>query len=173
MINLQPITWDNMEYIIDLKVEDTQKNFVATNSDSLADAYVAQNQDPHPATTFAIYNDDELVGFSMTGYFVGENTELAKSKPGGNTSNEYTEDDSPCYYFWRFMIDKRFQGKGYGRAALVQILNYLKTKPQGDAEYVFTSIEPGNDVAGKLYESLGFKKDGRILEGEEVMKMRL
>ena len=172
MINLRPITWDNMGVIIeDLRVDDAQKNFVATNSDSLADAYVAQNQDPFPATTFAIYNDDEPVGFSMTGYFVGKGSELAK--PNGNTSNEYTGDDSPCYFFWRFMIDKRFQGKGYGKAALEQILNYLRTKPQGEAEHVYTSIEPANEGARKLYKSFGFEEDGRVIEGEEVMKMKL
>jgi len=171
MINLRPITWGNMGAVIDLKVDDAQKNFVATNSDSLADAYVAQNQDTYPATTFAIYNNDELVGFSMTGYFVGKGSGLAK--PHGNTSNEYTGDDSPCYFFWRFMVDKKFQGKGYGKAALAQILDYLRTKPQGDAEYVFTSIEPENEVARKLYKSFGFEEDGRVIEGEEVMKLKL
>jgi len=162
-----------MEAILDLKVDDTQKNFVATNSDSLADAYVAQNQDPHPATTFAIYYGEEPVGFSMTARFVGKDSESAKARPQGNTSCEYTKDNSPCYFFWRFMIDKKYQGKGYGKAALAQILDYLKTKPQGDAEYVYTSIEPANEVARKLYKSFGFEEDGNVVEGEEVMKMKL
>ena len=173
MINLRPITWDNMEAILGLEVDDAQKNFVATNSDSLADAYVAQNQDPHPPTTFAIYKDDEPIGFSMTAHFVGKDSECAKSRPQGNNSYEYTNDNSPCYFFWRFMIDKKYQGKGYGREALAQILDYLKTKPQGDAEYVYTSIEPANEGARKLYKSFGFEEDGNVIEGEEVMKMKL
>ena len=55
------------------------------------------------------------------------------------------------------MIDGKYQGKGYGKAALALILDYLKTNPQGDAEYVYTSIEPGNEPTrqGKLTKSGG------------------
>jgi diamine N-acetyltransferase len=69
------------------------------------------------------------------------------------------------YYIARFMIDARFQGKGYGRAAMLLLL------AQFEVAHPVTSLSfvPGNAAAERLYESVGFRKTGEIHDGEEVM----
>ncbi|MBU3209744.1 GNAT family N-acetyltransferase [Clostridium algidicarnis] len=69
------------------------------------------------------------------------------------------------------MIDKKFQGKGYGRIAVLRLLDLIKEK-YGEIKF-YTSIEPENIVAQKLYESIGFKKTGEIMWDEEVMVIQL
>ena len=57
------------------------------------------------------------------------------------------------YCIWRLMIDSRFQGRGLGKAALSASLDYLRTKPCGEAEFCWLSYEPENEVAKSLYAS--------------------
>ena len=54
----------------------------------------------------------------------------------------------------RFMIDKQFQGKGYGKQAAIAFLEYFKTKHIADKMYISVSLE--NTVAHKMYSSIGF-----------------
>ena len=56
------------------------------------------------------------------------------------------------------MIDKRYQGNGYGREALRLAVDFVRTAPCGKAEYCWLSYEPENEVARKLYLSSGFEE---------------
>jgi diamine N-acetyltransferase len=67
------------------------------------------------------------------------------------------------------MIDRYFQGKGYGKQALKLVMDEIRKRPTGN--HIKLSIEPGNMSAQKIYESLGFKKTGELVEGEEVMRL--
>lgn len=71
----------------------------------------------------------------------------------------------------RLMIDKKYQKKGYGREAILKLLDFIKDK-YGSVHF-YTSFEPENVVADKLYESIGFEKTGEILYGELVAKINL
>ena len=64
------------------------------------------------------------------------------------------------YSIWRLMIDKRYQKRGYGREAIGLALDFIRTWPCGKAEYCEISYEPENEVAAKLYRSLGFVENG-------------
>jgi len=66
------------------------------------------------------------------------------------------------------MIDKKFQGKGFGREAVRLALEFIKTWPQGQAEYCALSYEPENTVAKALYESFGFVENGET-DGDEIV----
>ncbi|MCU0500138.1 MAG: GNAT family N-acetyltransferase [Anaerolineae bacterium] len=145
-ITLQPITKDNWEIAIRLKVSDDQKHFVASNLYSIAEASFYPT-----AITNGIYEDDTMIGFTLYGY------------------ND--EADQQGYWIVRLMIDQAHQGKGYGRAAMRLIIDALHQKP--DCEQIFISFEPENDVARKLYASLGFVDDGRMIEGEVVYRLDL
>lgn len=46
------------------------------------------------------------------------------------------------YYIWRFMIDKKYQKRGYGKEALKLAINFIRTFPCGKAEYCVLSYEP-------------------------------
>ncbi|WP_082892541.1 GNAT family N-acetyltransferase [Rossellomorea aquimaris] len=71
----------------------------------------------------------------------------------------------------RLMIDQHFQGRGYGKQATKQLLEHI-INTYGGIEF-YTSAEPENVNAIKLYESLGFKKTGEIMWDEVVLKIQL
>ena len=70
------------------------------------------------------------------------------------------------------MIDKRYQGRGFGKEAFKQVLDFVRSKPCGDAECVWLSYEPENEVAKKLYASFGFVEEPKgfdpTVEGDEM-----
>ena len=51
------------------------------------------------------------------------------------------------------------------------MLDFIRVK-YGNVKF-YTSIESENNVAGKLYESMGFKRTGEIMWDEEVMVIQL
>ena len=66
------------------------------------------------------------------------------------------------------MIDKRYQGSGFGREALILALDFIRTWPCGKAEFCRVSCEPGNETARKLYASFGFEETGEM-DGDEIV----
>ena len=143
MIYLKDITKDNIDEVLALKVDESQKTFVSANGDSLAQAYVYSET----AFPFAVYEDSTIVGFIMMGYY----------------------EVKSYYTLWKFMIDTRYQNKGYGRKALELGIQYLKDR--FDVSEIYTGVVPGNVVAKKLYESVGFKSTGLMELGMEEMRL--
>jgi diamine N-acetyltransferase len=142
-IQLRKITRDNLFECIKLSTADDQKEFVATNVVSIAQAYV------EPAfVPLAIYADETIVGFVMYGR------------------------DNETGFDWiiRLMIDARFQGQGYGRAALEETLSILRQLP--DSQGIKISYTPTNRTAERLYAQLGFRPTGEIEDGEVVAQLQ-
>ena len=156
MITFRKIGYDNLKEITALTVEESQKSFVATNTRSLLEAYIALSEG-NVALPFGVYADGVPVGFVMFGYGDADGPKVA----AGN------------YCIWRFMIDERYQKRGYGRAALNKAIDYVRTAPCGKAEYCWLSYEPENTVAKKLYASAGFQETGEISGGEIVAALKL
>ncbi|GKX68204.1 GNAT family N-acetyltransferase [Inconstantimicrobium mannanitabidum] len=86
-------------------------------------------------------------------------------------ANESTDENT--YWIWRFMVDKQYQGKGYGRKTMEKVLELIKTFPHGKASSIQLSYEPENIVAKTLYASFGFKETGEIEDGELVARLTL
>lgn len=151
MIKLKKINRNNVGEILKLEVFDNQKSFVATNNSSIVEAYI-EITDNNDVFTFGIYKDDTPIGFLMIGYDVNSDHECAPKIAKGN------------YNIWRLMIDKKFQGKGFGKKAMDLALEFVNTFPCGTAKYCWLSYESDNDVARQLYKSVGFveieEKDG-------------
>ncbi len=144
-ITLREITKENIRAILRLAVHRDQERYVATNGNSIAEAHV----EPH-AWFRAIYADETPIGFILMYIHVEEGE----------------------YYIWRYMIDVRHQAKGYGKAALRLIIDYLhNTYPQ--AEAITLSHVPENKSAAALYTGLGFVHTGEIDAGEQVMRLTL
>ena len=162
MITLQHISEDNYEDVLELKASE---ELVAPNSESLAEAYLCLKDindnklhQKHILMPYAIVNDETVVGFLMVGFEDGEDV----------------FSDGEIYWLARFMVDDKHQGKGYGKAALAQLIDFVKTGPNGNkAKYFYTSVVPHSPVAAKMYENAGFEKTGQLLHGEEVMKLIL
>lgn len=159
-LRLEKINWDNFEAIIHLHVTKEQRDFVATNKDSLVHACVRMTDEGKQVFPFGIYLGKKPVGFLMITYDVGEDD-------GTEPCADWFLRNS--YFIWRFMIDKRYQGKGYGRQALQLALDFIRTFPAGEAQYCWLSYEPTNEVARKLYLSFGFvEQPEHYEEGEEM-----
>ena len=155
MLRLEKVNGANVWDVLKLSVNDTQKDFVASNEVSIIEAYTAITANGF-AFPFGIYDDDTPVGFVMVGY----------------GSDDYWE-DAPAiaeknYSLWRLMIDKRYQHKGYGKKAVELALDFIQTFPCGKAEYCWLSYEPENTVAKELYASFGFVENGDM-DGEEII----
>jgi ribosomal-protein-alanine N-acetyltransferase len=75
-------------------------------------------------------------------------------------------DDLGSYWIGGFMIDRRHQRNGYGRAALDALIGYLRRMP--GCRDVSLSYLPTNDVARALYQQTGFRETGET-EGDEVV----
>src|SRR4029453_8344277 len=98
----------------------------------------------------AVYAGDDLVGFVM----------LHDSANG------------PGYMLWRLMIDARFQGKGFGRQVVHQVIDHVRTRP--GASELKVGAHRGEGGPGPFYESLGFVATGEVIDGEEdVYALRL
>ena len=122
MIRLEKINGKNVWDALKLKVSDGQKNFVAYNEISIIEAYIAITGNGY-AFPFVIYDDEVPVGFLMIGFSVYDYWEDAPKIAKRN------------YNLWRLMIDKHYQGKGYGTKAVALALDFIKTFPCGKAEY--------------------------------------
>lgn len=167
-IHLEKVTGDNVKEIVGLRIAKEQKEFVASNQWSLVDAYLSL-ADGEPVFPFGIYNGKTPVGFIMINYF---NDWSGYKRDAWLNSDAYRfYKDEFFYYVWRFMIDKRFQRRGYGREALRLALDFIRTKPCGEAKYSVISYAPENEVAKKLYASFGFQElnePGYYEDGDEI-----
>ncbi len=152
-IRLVKVDTKNFDALIDLKPFESQYNFVADNSYSLAEAY-ANISEGRYAQPFGIYDGETPVGFLMIGYNISDDDDIEKFPLLVNN-----------YLIWRFMIDKNYQNKGYGKEAMKLALDFIRTWPCGEAEYCWLSYEPENAVARKLYQSFGFVEAGEMPEG--------
>lgn len=155
MIRLEKVHGKNVWDLLKLKVSDEQQTFVAGNDTSIIEAYTAITGNGY-AFPFGIYEENTPVGFLMIGFDVDDYWDDAPTIAKGN------------YNLWRLMIDKTYQGRGYGKQAVRLALDFVNTLPCGSAEYCWLSYEPENEVARKLYSSFGFTETGDM-DGEEVI----
>ena len=157
-MELRKVDDSNLWKIVNLGVRKNQKQFVATNTERILEAYTTITSGG-VALPFGLYEGKELVGFVMFGF------------------DGYEEGDPEyikgCYGIWRFMIDENFQGKGYGRKAMGACLEYIRTFPCGGAECCWLSYEPENEIAKKLYDSIGFQETGDVAWGELISLLKL
>ena len=155
MLKLTPVTRSNVWQLLKLRVHDEQRDYVASNTESLVEAYLALSSGGH-AWPFGIYDDDTPVGFLMIGYGADEEWE----NPPAYAREGYT--------LWRLMIDRQYQGHGYGRAAIGLALDFIRTFPCGPSETCYLSYEPDNVRARVLYLSMGFAETGDM-DGDEAV----
>ena len=147
-ITLKPITRENWRVCVGLTVEGMQKNFVATNAKSLAQAAYETQWRP-----MGIYADDEMVGFVMFGLEAYQGKDV--------------------WDIIRVMVDTKHQGNGYGRAGIAQVLEIMRSE-KPDITDVYISFVLQNDGARHVYSKLGFQDVGMTPDGSEVlMKLTL
>ena len=75
------------------------------------------------------------------------------------------------YFLWRLLIDEAWQGRGYGRATIDAIVEYLRVRP--DAEVLWTSCKDGAGSPQPFYLRYGFEKTGTVKWGEDLLRLDL
>jgi diamine N-acetyltransferase len=152
MPETRPVTKDNWKELIRLKVREDQTHFVASNLFSIAEAQFGDEFEGHwDLYPFGIYDGNTPVGFLMYGL----NFEHPKLQA----------------FIIRLMVDQNYQGKGYGRFGIEQMLKIFRLDER--IKTVGISYEPENEAARKLYASLGFEESGEMIEGEVVAVLHL
>jgi len=152
MREIRPVTKDNWKELIRLKVREDQTHFVASNLYSIAEAQFGDDYEGHwDLHPFGIYDGDTPVGFLMYAY----NFDHPKQQA----------------FIQRLMVADAFQGKGYGRFGMEKMLETFRADER--IREVGISYEPENEVARKLYASLGFDETGKMIEGEVEAILRL
>lgn len=130
-IRLVPLREDIKEDYLALKVRSSQDAFVESPEESLAD------EERHAWkidwTIECIYAGDTMVGYAMHGM-----------------------DGSGNVWLDRFMIDLRYQGRGYGTEALTLLLRRLRSGYPG-RKNILLSVEKHNSRAIRMYEKFGFR----------------
>jgi diamine N-acetyltransferase len=135
MVHLERLTADNWRQVITLDIANDQRRFVRTPSVLYG---VAEVQFHPTYTAYAIYDDEMIVGFAVYGH---------------------APDDPAHWWIPLILIDRHHQGKGYGRAAMQQIIQLIQAEaPQ--CRQIALSYQPDNAAAEHLYLSLGFENTG-------------
>lgn len=144
VVRLDPVTPATRAQLVALSVAPQQRDFVATNADSLLEA------DGNPACVpFAITVDGSVLGFAM----------YALDPDDGN------------YWIYRLMVDQRHQHRGIGRAALAELVALMSALP--NCPRILLGTKPTNSAARALYASAGFVATGETIGGEDVMCLTL
>jgi len=152
MHEIRPVTKDNWEELIRLKVREDQAHFVASNLYSIAESQFGDEDEGHwDLFPYGIYEGNTPVGFLMYGFNFEHPTQQA--------------------FIIRLMVDEKYQGRGYGRFGMEKLLEIFRADDRIRA--VGISYEPENESARRLYASLGFQETGRIIEGELEAVLRL
>ncbi|GIN84869.1 GCN5 family N-acetyltransferase [Heyndrickxia sporothermodurans] len=145
---LEPVTRDNWEAALALKVKEEQSDYVPSVAVSLAKVFIKPDGENVEYLPFAIFDQDQMVGFIMHAY-------------DDNTSN--------MYWINGFLIDESHQKKGYGKQAMLEMIHWITMKfPQ--CKEIRLTVHKANRVARKLYEALEFVATGEIYGEENVMR---
>ena len=120
---------DTNEYKVrTIKLKPGQDKFIETVDECLKEA-----ENFHEWHPVAIYYDDEIIGFAMYGSF-------------GLNKDTWID---------RIMIDEKHQGKGYGKLAMIKLIDVV-SKEYG-VNVIYLSITEENRAAYTLYKNIGFE----------------
>src|SRR5699024_7317921 len=149
MVEFVKIDEDNYESVLRLKVTDEQNEgkFIAPNVRSIADAYLYREAgDVFP---YAVQDGDKVVGCILLD----------------------EDEEEKELMIRRMMVDKNYQGQGYGKAIEEKDMEEVEADSRFDvliADYV-----KGNEVMGRLLRSLGFEEQEFNEENNEhVMRYK-
>jgi diamine N-acetyltransferase len=146
IIELKPVTAENFHECISLETKDNQKEFCASNLYSIAESKVEPLAIP-----ICIYANETMAGFILYG-------------PEYSDNGTYMSID-------RFMIDRRFQGRGYGKLALEKLIENIKNNYA--YKEIYLSYVPENIIAEKLFMGFGFVKTGEFSGNECIAVLKL
>jgi diamine N-acetyltransferase len=162
VLSLHEITEDNWRAVIQLKTKPEQAGNLASNAVSIVEGHYSED-----AWFRAIYADNHtVVGFLMLAIW----------------------DPTEMYYIWRFMIDQRYQGLGFGKQGVaLAVAKIREHAPKAKLIRVMSTAPEGQTVEGRpektvkpedspyhFYTKLGFREiSGPDEDGEHELAMEL
>ena len=138
MIKLVEINENNWLEVRRLSVLPEQQGFLDTALGILARGYVYRGC---RARVVGIADDGQLIGVALV---------------------KDLDEEPACYDLQQFMIDARFQGRGFGAAALRRLLHELEQERKYDC--VEVCVKRVDESALRLYEKAGFVDTGYVDE---------
>jgi diamine N-acetyltransferase len=152
LLTLREITDDNRADVLALRVAPEQARFVGTVAGALEDA---ERYPEAKAWYRAIYEGEMPVGFVMLSWDV-------TPVPGTIIGP---------WFLWKLLIDERHQRRGYGRAALAEVVEIVR---DAGATELLTSYVTGAGEPWPFYERFGFVPTGeRDAVGEIILSLDL
>jgi diamine N-acetyltransferase len=146
-VSLRDVTADNWEAVVELELGAGQEDLVASNLYSVAESHFDPDARPR-----AVYAGKRVVGFLMYDVHQTRGKSLGAS-------------------IYRFMIDRKHQGRGYGRSALGKALEEIRAIPH--VKKVSIRYMAENPVAKPFYASFGFVEVGKDRDGEVIAELKL
>ena len=143
-ITLRPVDRTNWHAVVALRITPAQQATVSELSHLLLLCHYDETWHP-----LAVYRDGTVIGFLMWGL---------------------DPNDGSCW-LRGVRIDQRWQGQGYGKAAVQAALDLLASV-HGCRHFVL-AYKPANTVARHLYQTLGFVETDEWMDGEVVARLRL
>lgn len=150
-VTFRRVTSANVSEICELSetLADEQRDFVADNGVSIAEGFCSES-----AWFRGIYADETLVGFVML-----------------HDGSDWDDGiDCPGPYLWRFMIARPYQNSGFGRRAILQIADRLRSRGMRE---LYTSYGLGEGGPQAFYEKLGFAPTGGMFDEEVEVVLKL
>lgn len=135
-IQLIDVTEENWLDIARLSVSDEQQAFLDRPIGILARGYVYRHCN---ARVIGIAGDGQIVGVALV---------------------RDLDEEPACYDLQQFMIDRRFQNRGYGTQVLKLILEQLQA--EGKYDCVEVCVNRADAPALRVYEKVGFVDTGYI-----------
>lgn len=156
-LEFREINKDNFYDVCMLDIKSEDKEFVASNEMSLAEAYLFKTMGAY-VLPIAIYRNRVPIGFIM----------ITKGYIGDNIKGEYINN----YCILRMMIEAKHQNKGLGKLALKQLIEIIKSISINES-FIWISTEEKNAKAIHVYEENGFKKTNDYCGEEIILKYDL
>jgi len=146
-VKLTKVLYEDFHTVIDLELEEHQEANLPSNLYSIAEASFSST-----CHTRAIWAGDEIVGFIM--YRFGED-----------------EKHKHECVVWRFMIDRKHQNTGLGKAAMALLMDEIKAHELCKVIEIY--YDPKNIAAKRLYARFGFEVVGKRDDGDVIAEVVL
>lgn len=141
-VYFRDIDHTNESTVKNIRLKPGQERFIETVDECLKEA-----ERYHEWSPVAIYLKEDVIGFAMYGSF-GPNKDT---------------------WIDRILIDESYQGKGYGKKAMIKLID--KVSIEYGVKVIYLSIIEENTLAYRLYKSLGFEyTNERDPNGELIFK---
>lgn len=145
MVELQEITKDTWYKCTQLEVSAKQKSYFPVP----VVYWMAECRYMSQWHELAITCEDNIIGFTVYGL----------------------DPDNNEYWIIAFLIDKEYQGRGYGKEAVKALIALIKNRHNPSKVYI--GHRPNNEIASNLYESLGFTDTGERHGGEIIRCLQI